>query len=86
MQKTMRIKKALRWANKNKAYILAITIAAALTPQAIQYAECERGYSGAIGGEFLLNPLAILVTYFIKTIPKEMKAIWAEVTQDEKAQ
>lgn len=86
MQKTMRIKKALQWANRNKAYILAITIAVALTPQAIQYAAYERGYGGAVGGEFLLIPLAILVTYFIKTVPKEMKVIWAEVTQDEKAQ
>ena len=82
----MHIKKALQWTSRNRAYILAAFTALALTPTAIQYAECERGHSGAVGGEFLLIPLAILFAHFIKTIPKELKKLWAEVSHEDEVQ
>ena len=86
MKKWSWLKKIGKWSKKNTAYILATFAALVLTPTAIQYATLERGYSGAIGGEFLLVPLALLVTHFIKTIPKEMKEMWVEVNRDEETQ
>ncbi len=86
MKKWLWLKKIITWSEKNITYILAVIIALTFTPMAIKYAALERGYSGAVGGEFLLIPLAILVTYFIKTIPKEMKEMWVEVNRDEETQ
>lgn len=86
MKKWLWLKRIIMWGKKNIAYILAVIMALAFTPMAIQYAALERGYGGAVGGEFLLIPFAILVTYFIKTIPKEMKEMWVEVNRDEETQ
>lgn len=45
---------------KNRVYIIAVMIALAVTPWATQHAGAYRGYD-AVGGEFLLIPLAVLL-------------------------
>lgn len=48
------------------AYIGAVIVGLALTPMAIKQAAIERGYQGAVGGEFLLVPLAALIVNVFK--------------------
>jgi hypothetical protein len=64
-----------RWLNKHWLYVIAFGVGLILTPVAIRSAYTARGYF-AIGGEYLVLPLALLVAGLIneaKTIKKTLK-------------
>lgn len=73
MTKEPLLKKIIDWVFENIIYIVAVLLAIACTPTAIELATRERGY-GAVGGEYMLIPLALLVAYFIKNIAKGVKS------------
>lgn len=68
-----------KWIKRNCLYIAAVLTGAILTPFAIQAAAEFRGYSGAVGGEFLLIPLFLLIVQ----LGKEGKNIVCEIIEIE---
>lgn len=58
-------------------YIAVVAVGAVLTPAAIRTATLQRGYK-AIGGEYLIIPLSILIVFFaqeVKQMLRELKKI-----------
>lgn len=53
-------------------YIVAVAAGAILTPVAIRTAELQRGYK-AIGGEYLIIPLLVLVVYTVQEVKQGIK-------------
>lgn len=56
-----------KWIRKYRAYVIAVTAGVAVTPAAIHTATLQRGYK-AIGGEYLIIPLAILIVFFVQEV------------------
>jgi hypothetical protein len=68
-----------RWFRRNWLYLAAVLAGAILTPFAVQAADKSRGYSGAVGGEFLIIPLFLLVIQ----LGKEVKGVFEMITEVE---
>lgn len=75
--------KVLAWAKKRKFYILAAFLGAALTPSAVNAAYEFRGYQ-AVGSEYLLIPLFVLIVALIEgavSMAKEVTKREAETNE-----
>jgi len=63
-----------KWIGKYGMYIVAIAAGAVLTPAAIRTATLQRGYK-AIGGEYLIIPLAILIVFFVQEVKQMLREL-----------
>lgn len=63
-------------------YFITAILGAILTPFAHKAATAQRGYF-AIGGEFLIIPLLILIVFIGEQIIKDLQDISLEIERDE---
>ncbi|EMT38193.1 hypothetical protein TthWC1_2280 [Thermoanaerobacter thermohydrosulfuricus WC1] len=66
-----------KWVRKYGVYIIAVAAGAAITPAAIRTATLQRGYK-AIGGEYLIIPLAVLIVYLVQEVKQTVTRIMKE--------
>lgn len=66
----------------NRKYLIAIIIGVLLTPTAVSEAFAERQYK-AMGGEWLLIPLALLVVFLFKTIKEFIVITLDELAEED---
>lgn len=70
-----------RWLNKHWLYAIAGSMGLVLTPVAIRSAYIQRGYF-AVGGEWLVLPLVLMVAMLINEI-KAVMNVFTTSTKDE---
>jgi stage V sporulation protein SpoVS len=70
-----------RWLNKHWLYVIAFGVGLILTPVAIRSAYAARGYF-AVGGEYLVLPLALLTAMLIDELKTAINVFVAS-TKDE---
>nr|PZN08436.1 MAG: hypothetical protein DIU64_10520 [Caldicoprobacter oshimai] len=63
-----------KWVKKYGAYMIAVAAGVVLTPAAIRTATLQRGYV-AVGGEYLIIPLAILIVFFVQEVKQMLREL-----------
>jgi len=54
--------------------MIAVAAGVVLTPAAIRTATLQRGYV-AVGGEYLIIPLAILIVFFVQEVKQMLREL-----------
>lgn len=65
-----------------RIHVAGIVLGLVLTPAAIEYATIHRGYGGAIGGEYLLVPLFLVIAQLVTWGIRDINALIKEELQN----
>ena len=71
-----------RWLNKHWLYVIAFGVGLMLTPMSIRAAYIQRGYF-AVGGEWLVLPLVLMVAMLINEIKAAINVFTVSTKVDE---